>query len=148
MPETVSCAGNLQSRAINIPKERSVDKKSQVSSCSMHRRISMTEIEADTERSDLDRSACSEESNATVWDGSNCMSASSPSQQHALFHDWYRERRISDESDWQPDLADICLQLAGEDFRVFALEDNKKIIPRSDSSSSISELSNRLVYAL
>lgn len=120
-------------------------KKSDDSERSTPRRMSVIEIEAI--EADLERSGCEDETTMIGWDTSSCRSASSPSQ-HALFHDWFRERRISDESEWQPDLAEMCLQLAGEDFRMFALEDQKCSMTRTDSSSTISEMSNRLVYAL
>jgi len=102
---------------------------------------------------DLDESlegSFAEDLTMSCGDLNSGRSASSPSQ-HA-FHDWFRERRVSDESEWQPDLAEICLQLAGEDFRVFALEETNSALSRADSSSTISEMNSRfvneVVYAL
>jgi hypothetical protein len=82
------------------------------------------------------RNGCAEAMNANGWESSSSDSVSSPSQ-HTFF-DWLRERRISDESDWQPDLADLLTTLAGEDFRVFALEDKNSSLCRTESSKSSS----------
>ncbi len=95
------------------------------------------------------RTSCAE---AICWELNSSGSVSSPSQ-HTFF-DWLREQRISYESDWQPDLADLLTTLAGEDFRVFALEDKNSSLCRTESSNSgsptragssgaISEMSNR-----
>ena len=103
----------------------------------------LTQTEADLDESLHSASA---EMNMSNWEMSSCRSACSPSQQ--TFHDWFRERRISDESEWQPDLAEMCLQLAGEDVRVFALEESSTCsMTRADSSGAISEMNNRFVGA-
>ena len=113
---------------------------------------SMSMFDLDLDSGGGSRSACAEAMNASGWDSNSTGNVSSPSQ-HTFF-DWLRERRISDESDWQPDLADLLTTLAGEDFRIFALEDKTSSLCRTESSKSssptragssgaISEMSNR-----
>ncbi len=140
------------------PLNLSIDfDKSEKENCQQLAPLNMSAFDPEFDSGDGSRSVCADEVNASCWESNNSGTDSSPSQH--TFYGWLRERRISDESDWQPDLADLLTTLAGEDFRVFALEDKNRSLCRTGSpnngsltpvgsSGSISELGNRYSLSL